>query len=164
MYIRMHSNCQARRTALTPRHETALAYAELGIAIFPVAVNGKRPLPGSCSFLDATTSADLINRWWLQADYNLAVEPERMGCFVVDIDPRHGGDETWERLISEYHDRTTTRTVITPSGGRHLWFYGSASPSAGKLGPGLDIRGKASYVLVPPSIIDGVCYRDLHAS
>jgi hypothetical protein len=148
---------------VSPRHEIALAYAELGIPIFPVAVNGKTPVTPH-GFRDATTNVELINRWWGQADYNLAVEPERMGCFVVDIDPRHGGDTSWERLVSEYHDQTTTRTVITPNGGRHLWFYGSASPSAGKLGPGLDIRGKASYVLVPPSIIDGVCYRDLHAS
>ena len=148
---------------MSPRHEMALAYAKLGYPVFPVEVNGKRPLPGSNSFRDATTNPEIIDKWWAEADYNLAVEPERMGMFVVDIDPKNGGDTSWERLITLYHDITTTRLVITPSGGRHLYFYGSQPPSVGKLGPGLDIRGRNSYCLVPPSIINGQVYRDLHS-
>ena len=146
---------------MTPRHEMALAYARLGIPIFPCVVNGKRPACPN-GFKDATTNEDIINRWWAQADYNLALEPDKAGWCVIDIDPRHRGDESWERVTTELHDMVTTRTVITPSGGRHLYFHGSLPSTVGKLGPGLDTRGRGGYVLVPPSVIDGREYRDLH--
>ena len=146
---------------MTPRHEMALAYARLGIPIFPCVVNGKPPATKN-GFKDATIDEDIINRWWAAADYNLALEPEKAGWCVVDIDPRHRGDESWERVTTELHDMVTTRTVITPSGGRHLYFHGSLPSTVGKLGPGLDTRGRGGYVLVPPSVIDGREYRDLH--
>ena len=146
---------------MTPRHEMALAYARLGIPIFPVVVNGKRPACPN-GFKDATTNEDIINRWWGAQDYNLALEPDKAGWCVIDIDPRHRGDESWEHLITELHDMVTTRTVITPSGGRHLYFHGSLPSTVGKLGSGLDTRGRGGYVLVPPSVIDGREYCDLH--
>lgn len=144
---------------MTPRHEAALAYARSGIPIFPCIVNAKRP---ACEngFKDATCDIDQINAWWGRADYNIAFEPARMNWFVIDIDPRHDGDSTWEAHLSILHDTPTIRTVITPSGGRHLYFAGVIPPTrAGVLGPGLDIRSAGGYVLMPPSVIDGKLYR-----
>lgn len=48
--------------------------------------------------------------------------------------------------------------VETPSGGQHLYYNGSLPGTAAKLGPGIDTRGRASYVLAPPSIVDGRQY------
>ncbi len=146
---------------MSPRHTTALAYAKLGIPIFPCRVNGKRPACPN-GFKDATTDEDQIHRWWSIADYNIGLEPEKAGWCVVDIDPKNGGDASWEHLITELHDQVTTRTVVTPSGGRHLYFHGSLPSTVSKLGPGIDTRGRGGYVLVPPSVIDGREYRDLH--
>lgn len=71
---------------------------------------------------------------------------------VLDIDPRHGGDES---LIALEHELLpTTWRVLTGGGGEHVYF---AAPdfeirnSAGRLGPGLDIRGAGGYVVAPPS-------------
>jgi hypothetical protein len=146
--------------SMTPRHERALLYARGGIPIFPCIVNGKRPACPN-GFKDATTDLDLVSQWWEEADYNLAFEPARMGWFVVDIDPRHGGDVTWERLSKEngLDQVPTIRVVQTPSGGRHLYFAGVIPPTrAGVLGPGLDLRSAGGYVLLPPSVIDGNSY------
>jgi hypothetical protein len=54
--------------------------------------------------------------------------------------------------------------VTTPSGGAHWWYIVPADReipgnSAGRLGPGLDRRGKHGYVVAPPSVIDGRRYR-----
>lgn len=144
---------------MTPLHQAALAYARSGLAIFPCLVNAKAPATPH-GFKDATTDIDQINAWWEQADYNIGLEPGRAGWFVVDIDPRHGGDSTWAEHCTILHDLPTIRTVITPSGGRHLYFAGKVPPTrAGVLGKGLDIRSNGGYVLVPPSVIDRNVYR-----
>jgi hypothetical protein len=76
--------------------------------------------------------------------------------FVVDVDPRHGGDESLARLVSDHDRLPATRTTGTRSGGRHLWF-GTAEQvrqdqSGQCLGPGLDTRVHGrGYVIVPPS-------------
>jgi hypothetical protein len=148
---------------MTPRHEAALAYARSGIPIFPCGVNSKKPaIVGGKGFQDATCDIDQINAWWQVADYNIGLEPGRMNWFVIDIDPRHRGDESFEQWCktNSLADLPTIRTVLTPSGGRHLYFAGVLPPTkAGVLGEGLDIRSSGGYVLVPPSIIDGVLYR-----
>lgn len=78
------------------------------------------------------------------------------GVVVVDVDPRHGGDESLAVLVQTYGSLPTTRTARTRSGGRHIWFA-CAGPlqqdQRGRLlGAGLDTRvaGKG-YVIVPPS-------------
>lgn len=48
-----------------------------------------------------------------------------------------------------------TVTVLTPSGGRHLWLCGppglAVPNSAGRLAPGIDIRGPGGYLVGPGS-------------
>lgn len=150
-------NLRLKRAAiLTPRHAAALAYARANIPVFPVRVGEKIPLPYSTGFKDATTDENTINAWWQNDDYNLAIEPEQAGWCVVDLDGQEGID-TWQQLCAKY-GLLTTRTVSTPSGGRHLYFGGSLPGSVRKLGSGIDTRGRGSYVLVPPSIVNGVGY------
>jgi DNA primase len=44
------------------------------------------------------------------------------GIFVVDIDPRHGGDITWDMLRNEHLEPIETVTVTTGNKGSHLYF------------------------------------------
>jgi len=143
----------------SPRYLTAVAWAEAGIPVFPCVVNGKTPATPH-GFKDRTTLRDRIDLYWSNEDFNLAIVPEDLGCFVVDIDNKHNGLELWQNLI---HDKFAppTRTIVTPSGGLHLYFRGSLPPSAGRCGKGIDIRGRGSYVLIPPSIVSGREYRPL---
>jgi len=129
----------------TPLHAAALAYAAAGIPTFPCLKDGKQPATAH-GFKDATTDPAQIDRWWQAGDFNLAVEPERAGWCVIDIDrPEFPTDL----------DLPPTYTVRTPRGGWHLYYAGSLPPSAGKIAPGIDTRGVGSYVLVPPSVVNG---------
>lgn len=138
---------------MTPRHEQALALAAGGIPVFPCLPDGKEPATLH-SFDDATTDPDIINAWWAEADYNLAICPESAGWAVVDLDGQEGSD-AWTALTEE---KPPTYSVRTASGGTHLYFLGTLPPSVRKLGPGIDTRGRRSYVLVPPSVVDGKPY------
>jgi hypothetical protein len=74
----------------------------------------------------------------------------------VDLDVKHGTDGVGAlRALAAAHGFTVpaTVTVATPSGGRHLWLTapGPVPNSAGRLAPGIDIRGEGGYVVGPGS-------------
>lgn len=71
---------------------------------------------------------------------------------VVDIDPRHGGMESYEELKDILPE---TLTVITGSNGLHLYYkkpedIGEISNKT-NLYPGIDIRGDGGLVVAPGS-------------
>lgn len=108
---------------------------------------------------DATLELAEIRRWWRRwPEANLAVRtgarPAGAGVVVLDVDPGHGGEASLAALVAEHGPLPATLEVATGGGGRHLWFAhpGATVPnSAGRLGPGLDVRGDGGYVVVPPS-------------
>jgi hypothetical protein len=76
------------------------------------------------------------------------------GLFVLDVDPDSGGFDTLAALEREHGPLPYTRTIRTGSAGKHFywrWPGFAVSNSAGKLGPGLDIRGNGGQVVAPPS-------------
>jgi len=105
--------------------------------------------------LDATTDAELIRLWWQQwPDANVGVATGG-GLIVVDIDPRHGGDDGFDDLTQRLGKLPDTVEAITGSKGRHIYL---AVPqgveirnSAGILAPGVDVRGEGGYVVAAPS-------------
>jgi hypothetical protein len=141
-------------------HQAALDYAAKGVKVFPCISDAdgrpllpkerKRPATAH-GHEDATADIEQINRWWTDnPDYNIAICPEDMGWAVIDIDP--GADTSQLEL-------PPTKTVKTPRGGWHLYYTGSLPPSAStKLGPHIDTRGQRSYILVPPSVVNGSPY------
>src|SRR5262249_5210065 len=72
---------------------------------------------------------------------------------VLDVD----GDQGRASLatLEQEHGRLPEGVrVHTPRGGQHLYFkcpQTRVGNSAGKLGPGLDVRGEGGYVVAPPS-------------
>lgn len=139
------------------RRAAALHYARQGIPVFPCVPGGKEPATPH-GFLDATTDPEQIEKIWAGADYNIGVSPEAFDAFVVDIDPRNSGNSSWELLQAIQGWVEKTLRVRTPSGGIHFYFRGSAPPSVSRLGQGIDVRGRGSYVLLPPSVVNGVEY------
>jgi hypothetical protein len=83
---------------------------------------------------------------------------KRSGWVVVDVDPEHGGYDSLMDLDERGHELPPTATIKTGGGGVHHYLNYPAGReirnSAGKLGPGLDIRGEGGYVLVPPSVTE----------
>jgi hypothetical protein len=138
--------------------DAAIRYAARGWPVFPLAVRGKMPLiakaDGGRGFHDATTDTDQIREWWtrwLQANIGIA---SGHGFDVLDVDTDHGGEETLAALEAEHGPLPATVKATTGSGGRHILFLPDARVrcSAGRLGPGLDVRGRSGYVVAPPSI------------
>lgn len=133
----------------------ALAYARRGLPVFPV--NGKSPLTMH-GFKDASMDANIIRGWWTQwPDANVAIATGLVsGLFALDVDPRHGGDKSLAALEEKHAPLPATLDSRTGGGGRHLFFALTQGQiirnSAGKLGPGLDVRGDGGYVVIPPSV------------
>ena len=151
--------------------EAALAYAHtLGWAVFPL---HHIEAPGHCScpkgndcdqagkhprtpqgFKDASTEAATIHHWWSQwpqANIGVATGPAS-GFDVLDVDPRHGGEdslEEWEQDLGRLPD---TVEQLTGGGGRHLLFaHQPGVRNKTDLAPGLDVRGDGGYIVVAPS-------------
>jgi hypothetical protein len=104
----------------------------------------------------ATTDPATIAKWWgAMPEANIGLRTGRAsGLVVLDLDPAKGGEVTLAQLESRYGRLEPTVEVQTGSGGRHLYFRAPAAPvpcSAGRLGPGLDVRGEGGYVIAPPS-------------
>ncbi len=107
---------------------------------------------------DATCDLDQIAGWWtMQPEANVGIATGReSGLVVLDIDPRHGGDDSLHDLVMQYGRLPDTLEVLTGGGGRHLYFKYPAGAQylksgAGVLGAGLDIRADGGYVVAPPS-------------
>jgi hypothetical protein len=117
---------------------------------------GKHPLTPH-GVLDATTDARRIREWWRRwEDANVGIATGAVsGIFVLDSDPRHGGDESLAHLIERHGPLAETVTVATGGGGHHYYFLHpgvGVGNSAGALGKGLDIRGDGGYVVAVPSV------------
>ncbi|GGX05306.1 bifunctional DNA primase/polymerase [Streptomyces noursei] len=126
------------------------------------------PCHGSCGRLghgvhDATTDPLTIRRMFAAAPwatgYGIACGRAPHHLVGIDLDTKHGTDgHTALRLIAAAHGfpLPPTVTVLTPSGGRHLWFTGPPAPpvpnSAGRLAPGIDVRGAGGYLVGPGSL------------
>lgn len=132
----------------------AHAYAELGWRVFPLAPRSKAPLVprrrGGRGFQDATTDHDQIAAWWNRcpmANIGIATgEP----FFVVDVDPRNGGDDELAELEHMRGALPHTVEACTGGGGRHLLFSGEAGCAV--LVEGVDIKGAGGYIVAAPSI------------
>jgi hypothetical protein len=124
---------------------------------------GKHPRVNSWQH-DSSSDAAQITRWWADApESNVAIHCEGSDLIVIDIDPRSGGDESFDLLESRIGGLPVTVEAITGEymtrggarRGRHLYFkVQDGEAFKGNLRadglPGIDIKHKG-YVLAPPS-------------
>jgi hypothetical protein len=136
---------------------TAVTLVRKGLAVFPCRPRDKRPATAN-GLRDATCDADRIRQWWrANPDYNVAVATGAASrIFVIDVD---GLDAEFElRKLEAEHGALPSSIEVITARGRHIYFQWPAHPirnSAGKIAPGIDVRGEGGYVLVPPSMHPG---------
>jgi hypothetical protein len=138
-----------------PRCSIATRHMQNGFAVFPLVPGGKTPaLQGS--FKSASKDPEQARSWWGQRDYNIGIATGKSsGVFVVDVDPRTGGDRTWSALceVSGWPD---TERVETSSGGFHLYFrylpQSAVRCRQDALCPGVDVKAEGGYVVGPGSL------------
>jgi hypothetical protein len=139
-------------TYVSDRHQAAREYVGLGYRIIPCGQGSKIPLEKAWHENALETVEAVDSYFEAHGDCNIALCPEDMGWAVVDIDP----DADTSNL-----DLPQTKTVKTPRGGYHLYYTGSVPGTVGKLGDHIDTRGRRSYVLLPPSIVNGNTYVEI---
>ena len=148
---------QAPEKILTPRTKLkwALYWAGRGIPVIPLVADSKRPLVQSGKgHGNASLDQDTIRKWWGEwpnADMGGIPALADPPLFVVDEDPKNGGDSSMLDLEMEHGSLPRTLTSKTPSGGYHRWFRGTGKTSTSKIAPGIDIRGAGGLAVLPGS-------------
>lgn len=137
--------------------EAAQTYVAKGWPVLPLRPSSKTPVTRHGK-KNATLDADIILNWW-EADPNCGVgilTGEASGLVVVDVDPRNGGEESFERLAEAIGGFPPTLECETGGGGRHLYYALPGGVSGLRDRPsingyhGVDIKCDG-YVVAPPS-------------
>lgn len=141
------------------KFESALTYASWGWHVLPVVPNGKIPATQH-GVKDATTDAEQIARWWTQnPDFNIGIAAgERSGVIVFDIDPRNGGDHSWDKWTQDNGNVPDGAMQMTAGGGYHYVANYMPEIRSCKLAEGVDLLSNGRYFLASPSSIEGRQY------
>jgi hypothetical protein len=130
--------------------EESLRLAEQSISSFPCGEDKKPRCPHG--FKDATTNFNALKKLWQCYSGELVGVPTGAvsGLAVLDIDPRHGGND-W--LDANFPRLPATRIHQTRSGGVHILFKHKEGlrNSAGKIAAGVDVRANGGYIIWWPA-------------
>lgn len=157
----------------------ALGYAQRGWPVLPLhgiqggactCGNAKCDKPGKHPCIKsgrghcaATTDPGQIRAWWEKwPNANVGIRTGASSRLVIlDVDPRHGGDESLAALVNGSGPPISAR-VRTGGGGQHFFYAHPGNQVCNAVGirPGLDIRGDGGLVVAPPSHhVSGARYR-----
>lgn len=120
---------------------------------------GKHPRAG-LGLKHASNDPETIDMWarqWPRCSWAAACV--RSGFIAVDVDPRAGGNSTFETLTEQLGPLPETSTQKTGGDGRHYLF--TIPPGIkvkGKLGPGVDLKANGYILIEPSSHISGGRY------
>ena len=147
----------------------AYAAARAGYCVFPVKPGQKVPAIEDWEH-EATGDPAAIAEWWTAVPRNIGIATGRSGVVVVDLDHSHGQQPpppfsgardgldvlTMLAAAAAAPPPTDTFTVLTPSGGRHLYFRAPTGielrNTQAKLGWRIDTRAHGGFVVAAGSV------------
>jgi hypothetical protein len=123
----------------------ALGYAARGWPVFPCGWQGERrkhPLTQR-GFLDASRDPSVIEAWWYRwPEANIGLPTGPISNFdALDVDPRHGGDESLAELEAEHGPLPFTIRARSPVAAAITFCFATA-PAL--LMPGADYRSAST--------------------
>jgi hypothetical protein len=140
----------------SPTHAAALDYLRRGWSVIPIGRRSKRPIVMWEEYQHRHPTEAEIEAWFSRwPDANVAIVTGQVSNLVVlDIDPKHGGDDSLAALEQMHGALPVTIEAETGGGGRHLYFTHPGVPARNKVGlaPGIDLRGDGGLIVAPPSI------------
>jgi hypothetical protein len=147
-----------------PALAAALKYLSYGWSVLPLRARDKRPLIRWEALQKAQSTASEVEVWFRQwPDANLGIVTGKVsGLIVLDVDPKHGGNDTLQRIEQRFGALPVTVAATTGAEGQHYYFKhpGYEVRDRSGLGQGIDVRGDGGYVVAPPSMHpSGQAYR-----
>jgi hypothetical protein len=124
--------------------------------IFPLAPRKKTPPLIDDNLRCGSADPHQLREWHAKhPGCNWGISLAQSNALVADVDNKAGkkGEETYD-LLDVLYGWPKTRTVITPSGGRHLYYRGVHAFGLGKYGFGPDMDSP-NYVLIPGCTLVG---------
>jgi putative DNA primase/helicase len=133
---------------------------------------GKHPAIGDWN-TRATNEEMVVQTWWNNSpEHNIGVVCQKSGFFVIDIDPRSGGIDSWDKFqeLMEYDLPETVEAYTGAysyngknSRGRHIYYKVDENEKLiGNLKslnlPGIDIKHNGYVLLAPSRHFSGVNY------
>lgn len=134
----------------------ALQYAHYHWSVIPIRARDKRPLTKWLEYQQRLATKNEIKAWyqrWTTANVGI-VTGAISGLVVLDIDPRHGGEQSLAQWEAAHGPLPASVEARTGGGGRHVYFKHPGSIVHNRVGivPGIDLRGDGGCVVAPPSI------------
>lgn len=138
-----------------PFLRAALFYAlRLKWAVFPLKPRMKEPLTAH-GFKEASLDEAQIRQWWKQwPNANIGI-PTGIWFWVLDCDPRNGGDQSLMQLVAKHGALADTIQQVTGGGGSQRLYEPPDQMVIGchtGVWDGIDIKGRNGYIVAPPSI------------
>jgi len=139
-------------------------YFDNDIVVFPLGQNSKKPT-NAANWRNSLQNEQRIRDYIKRGNNAAAIIPPNR--IVLDVDVRHGGLESLKRLNHELglnqKLEDTNPTVVTPTGGYHIWLkIDPAVKTRGKLDstlyPGIDVKKRGGYVVAAGSEIGNFKY------
>ena len=136
--------------------QAALDYLKRHWSVIPMRARDKRPAIRWQEYQQRRADKKEIHEWcerWPDGNVGI-VTGAISGLVVLDVDPRHGGDESLDQFIREHGPLPLTIESRTGGGGRHLYFSCPGDMVRNKVGleRGIDVRGEGGCVVAPPSV------------
>lgn len=135
-----------RRLAIAKR------LARKGFYLFALASESKLPLSKGWQS-QTTRDPEKLEEYFGDGANNIGIftsKYQNTNLLVVDIDVKKvDGIANWNQIIADNGGCPDTFMQVTATGGMHLIFSTEEEipNSAGKIGPGIDVRGKGGYIV-----------------
>lgn len=136
--------------------DAALRYARRRWSVIPMRARDKRPLIKWLEYQQRLATEEEIDAWyrrWPAANVGI-VTGAISGIVVLDIDPRHGGEQSLARWETAFGPLPISIEAKSGGGGRHVYFRHPGGVTHNRVGiaAGIDLRGDGGCVVAPPSI------------